>query len=164
MKIRSESAAQTRQLASEVGALLERGDLVLLVGELGSGKTTFAQGLAQGLGVTEPVTSPTFTLVHEYEGRVPVAHVDVYRLDRVQELHDLGLEELVDSARVTMVEWGDVVAQALPGEHMTVRLDSGDTEGDRTVTIELHGPRWHGRRSRLDRSLAIFPTVRDRSD
>ena len=79
------------------------------------GKTAFAQGLARGLGVDEPVTSPTFTIVQEYEGRVPLAHVDVYRLDRVQDLYDLGFDELVDDDRVTVVEWGDLVEQLRAG-------------------------------------------------
>ena len=81
----------------------------MLSGDLGAGKTTIAKGLARGTRCDEPVTSPTFTIVQEYDGRVPVAHVDVYRLDRIQELHDLGFEELLES-RVTIVEWGEAIA------------------------------------------------------
>jgi len=114
MKFHTASADETRALAARLAPHLQAGDVVVLVGDLGSGKTTFAQGVARGLGVEGPVTSPSFTLVQQYEGRLPVAHVDVYRLDRIQELHDLGFEELVDGAGVTLVEWGDAVAQAMP--------------------------------------------------
>src|SRR5262249_29839590 len=82
LRLRSASTDETRAIAAELGALLEPRDLVVLAGDLGAGKTTFAQGLARGLGVTEPVTSPTFTIVQEYAGRCPVAHLDVYRLER----------------------------------------------------------------------------------
>src|ERR671911_2309313 len=110
------SADETLALAGAVGALLCAGDIVSLVGDLGAGKTVFARGIARALGVTEPVVSPSFTIVREYEGRVPLVHVDVYRLDRVQELHDIGLEELIEDRAVTLVEWGDVVAAYLPAE------------------------------------------------
>ena len=101
-------------VAADARPLLEAGDVISLVGDLGAGKTAFAQGVARGLGVEGPVTSPTFTIVQEYQGRLPVAHVDVYRLDTVQDLYDLGFDELVDDGRVTIVEWGDLVAPALP--------------------------------------------------
>jgi tRNA threonylcarbamoyladenosine biosynthesis protein TsaE len=153
MRVRTRSADATRSLAATIAAHLVPGDVVVLAGDLGSGKTTFAQGIAAGLGVTEPVTSPTFTIVQEYAGRVPVAHVDVYRLDRFQELHDLGLEEMYD-ARVTLVEWGDVVDPALPTDRMSIRLEPGDGDDERVVEIVTHGPSWRGRTSELDAALA----------
>jgi tRNA threonylcarbamoyladenosine biosynthesis protein TsaE len=155
MMVRSRSAVATRELASALGALLEPGDVVVLAGDLGSGKTTFAQGVAAGLDVAEPVTSPSFTIVQEYVGRVPVAHVDVYRLDRFQELHDLGLDELLDE-RVTLIEWGDVVAPALPASHVVVRLELGDGDDDRTIEIEAHGPGWSTRLERLESAVAAY--------
>ena len=97
----------------------------------------FAKGIAVGLGITEPVVSPTFAIVREYEGRVPVAHVDVYRLDRVQELHDLGLEEIFDGSRVVLVEWGDLVGPLLPGDRVVVRLRAGADDDDDARTIEV---------------------------
>jgi tRNA threonylcarbamoyladenosine biosynthesis protein TsaE len=145
MKVATTSAEHTRDIAAAIGEHLAAGDVVVLVGEMGAGKTTFAQGLARGLGVEEPVTSPTFTIVQEYDGRLPVAHVDVYRLVRFQELHDLGLEELLESGRVVVVEWGDVVDQALPAERLVVELGPGSTDDERTVVIEAVGPRWHDR-------------------
>jgi tRNA threonylcarbamoyladenosine biosynthesis protein TsaE len=144
VKLRTRSAEETRAVAARLAAHLEAGDVVVLVGDLGAGKTTFAQGVARGLGVDVPVTSPTFTLVQEYSGRLPVAHVDVYRLDRIQELHDLGFEELLDGPGVTLVEWGDVVRQVLPPNHVVVRIEPGDDD-ERLLTLEFEGARWRGR-------------------
>ena len=121
----------------------------MLVGDLGAGKTTFAQGLARGLGVAGPVTSPSFTLVQEYAGRVPVAHVDVYRLERIQELHDIGFEELARRRRVTIVEWGDAVLQVLPTDRVVVRMTPGTDDDDRCLTVEAIGPSWRTRREPL---------------
>src|SRR6478736_8971937 len=117
----TKGADETVAVGAAVGSQLRVGDLVVLTGELGAGKTTFAKGLARALGVTDRVTSPTFTIVQEYDGRVPVAHVDVYRLERIQELHDFGFEELLDS-RVTVVEWGEAIALVLPLDRIDVRI------------------------------------------
>ena len=107
------------------GHVLRAGDVVALAGDLGTGKTVFAKGIACALGVDEPVVSPTFTLVREYDGRVPLVHVDVYRLDHLQELHDLGFDELLGGDAVTVVEWGDRVSALLPVERLDVLLDAG---------------------------------------
>jgi tRNA threonylcarbamoyladenosine biosynthesis protein TsaE len=136
------SAAETLAVAEAVGALLRPGDVVVLAGDLGTGKTTFARGVARSLGVTGPVVSPTFTIVREYEGRVRLLHVDVYRLERIQELHDVGFEEMVGDDAVTLVEWGDVVAALLPRERLEVRLAAGAGEDDRVVTLIPQGPSW----------------------
>jgi tRNA threonylcarbamoyladenosine biosynthesis protein TsaE len=153
MRRATRSAGETRALGRALASVLEPGDVVLLEGELGTGKTTLVQGIAAGLGVGDAVTSPTFAIVQEYEGRVGLAHVDVYRLDHVQEVHDLGLEEAIDAGRVVVVEWGAAVVQALPAEHLLVRLEmSGDD--DRLVTITAHGRRWLGRAAALDRATA----------
>jgi tRNA threonylcarbamoyladenosine biosynthesis protein TsaE len=156
LRLRTSSADQTRALAAALGVHLDRGDVVVLVGDLGAGKTTFAQGLARGLGVVGPVTSPSFTLVQEYVGRVPVAHVDVYRLARIQELHDIGFEELVDGGGVTIVEWGDAVLQVLPTDRVVVRLTPGVEDDDRCLTVEAIGPSWRARREPLAHALAEF--------
>ena len=145
--------ARERELAAALGDLLVAGDLVLLVGDLGAGKTAFVQGLARGLGVEEPVTSPTFTIVQEYGGRLPLTHVDVYRLDRVQDLYDLGLEERGDRG-VTVVEWGDLVEQAVPAEHLVVRIELGAADTERVLELSCHGPRWRGRQDALERAVS----------
>jgi len=150
------SVEETRSLAEGLGRVVLRpGDVVVLAGELGAGKTAFAQGVARGLGVTEPVVSPTFVIVREYEGRVPLAHVDVYRLDRLQELHDLGFDELLDAGRVTLVEWGDVAAPLLPSERLEVRL-SMTGEDAREIRVDAHGESWISRRRHLGEVLAPF--------
>jgi tRNA threonylcarbamoyladenosine biosynthesis protein TsaE len=151
---------QTQALAAALAALACPGDLVLLAGDLGTGKTAFAQGFAAGLGVDEPVTSPTFTLVRSYaSGRLKLNHVDVYRLDRLQEALDLGLAEMVDDVAVTLIEWGDVVAPALPGDFLQVRLAYGTADDDRILTLESVGRRWSARRRALE--VAVTPWRRE---
>jgi tRNA threonylcarbamoyladenosine biosynthesis protein TsaE len=158
MKTTTTSADHTRALGAAVGAVLRPGDVVLLAGDLGAGKTTFAQGVAAALGVDGPVTSPTFTIVHEYDGRIPLAHVDVYRLESLGELYDLGFEEIVDDARVTLVEWGDLVAQAVPTDRLLVRLELVVDDEERFITFVPHGARWRERMGSLERAIA---TLRD---
>ena len=158
---RTHSVEETRALAEDLGrTLLQPGDLVVLAGELGSGKTVFAQGVARGLGVTERVVSPTFTIVREYQGRVPFAHVDVYRIDRLQELHDLGFDELLDD-RVTLVEWGDAAGPLLPADRLEVRLiPAGEQERD--IDVSAHGESWRVRSRRLDEVLSPFTTTSEK--
>jgi len=143
------STDETLELAGTVGELLRAGDVVSLVGDLGAGKTVFARGVAHALGVTEPVVSPSFTIVREYAGRLPLVHVDVYRIDSIQELHDLGFEELVRDDAVTLVEWGDAITALLPRERLDVRLEAGDADGERIVEFEGHGPSWRARATEL---------------
>ncbi len=149
------SAAATRQLAGALAALAEPGDLVVLIGEMGVGKTAFAQGFAAGLGVTEQVTSPTFTLVRHYQGRLALHHVDVYRLDRLSEAVDLGLAELLDDGGVTLIEWGDVVLPVLPSDYLEVRLSYVDIDDQhRRLSARAVGRTWAGRRVAMEAALA----------
>jgi tRNA threonylcarbamoyladenosine biosynthesis protein TsaE len=150
MKRLTASADETRALGAALGDLLRAGDVIVLAGDLGAGKTTFAQGVARALGVDEPVVSPTFTIVREYECRIPLAHVDVYRLDSLGELHDLGFEELVDDGRVMLIEWGDVVAQLLPRDRLVVNLELGAGDDERIITFIPHGTRWRDRVTALE--------------
>lgn len=150
---RTKSVDDTRALAGEVAALARGGDLILLEGGLGTGKTAFAQGFAKALGVEEPVTSPTFVLVRTYRGRIPIVHVDVYRLDHLQEVIDLGMAELVDGEAVTLVEWGEVVTPALPADYLEVRLDPGGADDERVITIRAAGPVWPARMRAIGEAL-----------
>jgi tRNA threonylcarbamoyladenosine biosynthesis protein TsaE len=136
------SAAETDALARRLGALLRVGDVVVLAGELGVGKTVFARGVGRALGITEPVVSPSFTIMREYEARLPLVHVDVYRLDHLQELHDLGFDDLVGDEAVTLVEWGDRVGPLLPPDRLDVYLGRGAGDDDRVVSLEASGTSW----------------------
>lgn len=140
------SASGTEGLAHRVGTLLAGGDVVLLAGDLGAGKTAFARGLGAGLGVAEPVVSPTFTLARVYTGRLRMVHVDVYRLDHVQELLDLGLDDLAGDDAVTVVEWGDVVSGHFAADRLEISLAfvSGSADS-RQVTVTPRGPAWNER-------------------
>jgi tRNA threonylcarbamoyladenosine biosynthesis protein TsaE len=142
---------QTRALAAALAVLARPGDLVLLAGGLGAGKTTFAQGFARGLGVEGPVTSPTFTLVRQYPcpptGAVrQMVHADVYRLDSLGQVADLALPELLDGDAVALVEWGDAAAPVLGEDALTVTLEPGAGDDDRTVRVAGRGARWSDRR------------------
>ncbi|HSD49141.1 MAG TPA: tRNA (adenosine(37)-N6)-threonylcarbamoyltransferase complex ATPase subunit type 1 TsaE [Actinomycetota bacterium] len=147
------TAEDTRAIGEAVAPLLSRGDAIALTGELGAGKTTFAQGIARGLGFPGHVVSPTFTLVREYRsGRLPIVHADVYRLERVQEVVDLELEASAEDG-VLLVEWGDAVEALLPGGHLVVELTvPGDGE-ERAVELRTEGTGWLPRWERLERQL-----------
>jgi tRNA threonylcarbamoyladenosine biosynthesis protein TsaE len=168
--LRSRSPEETRAAGRALGGVLEAGDVVVLDGQLGAGKTVFAKGIAEGLGVDETVVSPTFTLAREYAGRLRLVHVDVYRLDHVQEFLDLGLEDLAAGDAVTVVEWGEAVAAELPGERLEVRLalpdrGAGDDDGadggtddrtddrERELRVHFAGPVWHRRASDVRATL-----------
>ena len=156
--LRTTSVGETKAVAAALAELVRPGDLILLAGEMGAGKTAFAQGFAAGLGVLDTVTSPTFTLVHTYEGRLRMHHADIYRLERTAEVADLALGELLDDDAVVLVEWGDVVASSLGAELMTVRLEPAgpDHLDDRVLTIAATGARWAARWPRVQSALAAW--------
>jgi tRNA threonylcarbamoyladenosine biosynthesis protein TsaE len=142
VRVAAESPARTARVAAAVARQLRAGDVVLLHGDLAAGKTTFVTAAAAALGSPDQVTSPTFMLAQFYAGgRVPVLHVDTYRLTAVAEFRDLGLEEQL-AGSATFVEWGGLVAGELP-EHLAVTLDLAGPES-RDITITAHGARWSG--------------------
>ena len=157
--LRTSSADETREVGEAIASLLRARDAVVLTGELGAGKTTFAQGVARGLGIEEPVSSPTFTLVKEYSGILDLAHVDVYRLDRIQDVMDLGLDELGAGEDVLLVEWGDTIEELLPDERLRIELTSGaDPDDDeRSIAISATGAGWAERFAALE--AAVMPWV-----
>jgi tRNA threonylcarbamoyladenosine biosynthesis protein TsaE len=126
---------QTAARGAALGRTLGAGDVVALYGELGSGKTCFVQGLVRGLDVTAPATSPTFVLVNEYRGRLPVHHVDAYRIATLTELMDLGLLDLMGGDGVTLLEWAERAEPLLPPRVVRVRID-GVGDEPRAITID----------------------------
>jgi tRNA threonylcarbamoyladenosine biosynthesis protein TsaE len=140
--VASRSPAETRNLAARLGALVKPGDVVALKGELGSGKTEFVRGLAQGLGVPPetPVASPSFALAHEYPGRLTLIHLDLYRLDAVTPEFFPDLEDYLFGDQVTAVEWAERLEDFLPSEYLEVHLHiTGASE--RKIVVTSHGPR-----------------------
>ncbi|HVB05658.1 MAG TPA: tRNA (adenosine(37)-N6)-threonylcarbamoyltransferase complex ATPase subunit type 1 TsaE [Acidimicrobiales bacterium] len=149
-------AAATHALGGAVAEVVERGDVLLLVGELGAGKTTFTKGLVAALGCADEVTSPTFTLLHCYPSNPPVAHVDCWRLSELSEVADLGLEEVLDDGGVAVIEWGELAAPFLGQAALTLSLelveDEGGTEdggSTRVARLSTVGADWARRRGHL---------------
>src|SRR5205823_6429505 len=140
--------AATGRFGRELGSRLRSGHVVSLIGDLGAGKTTMAQAIAAGMGIAAHVTSPTFGLIHEYSGPVPLFHFDTYRLERPQDLADLGFHEYLERGGVVVIEWADRFPELLPAERLTLRMeiDPSDSSGEwetgapRRLTIEPIGP------------------------
>ena len=137
MQIQTHSPEETEAVGRKLAAQLQPGDVLAYYGDLGAGKTAFTRGLAAGLGVTEPVTSPTYTIVNEYlSGRLPLFHFDMYRLGSADELFDIGWEDYLARGGICAVEWSENVEEALDGAlRITITKDSAD-ETVRTITIE----------------------------
>lgn len=180
MLLQVDSLIQTHKVASVVASLTRSGDVIVLAGEMGAGKTAFAQGFGRELGISDPITSPTFTLVHSYPygDRHTLHHADLYRLDSMADVEELALHELAEFGGVVLIEWGDVAAGAL-GAHLEIRLEVRDDDEvgeaaesesgheDRAVPdfvvderrlIELSatGPMWAGRWDRLASALSEY--------
>ncbi len=140
MKLISDSRERTLETGRQIGRILERGDVVALSGELGSGKTCLTQGIAKGLVVAEnvPVVSPTFTLINEYPGRIPLFHLDVYRLSGSRDLEDMGYEEYFYSSGIIVIEWAEKIRELLPANTLFVSLRYID-ENNREMIVEGPG-------------------------
>lgn len=153
IRLRTTSPEETRGVGAAIAELLVPGDVVSLTGDLGAGKTNLVQGAARALGVTDQVASPTFVLVREYHGVLPVYHLDIYRLERIQEVLDLGFEDLLDPRGVMFVEWGSGIEGLLPEAHLEVELHAGEGETDRELVVRGRGRSWAERWDRLDHAL-----------
>lgn len=142
MQITTHSADETQALGQKLASRLAPGDVIAYFGDLGAGKTAFTRGLAQGLGITDPVTSPTYTIVNEYlSGRIPLFHFDMYRLSSSDELFDIGWEDYLSRGGVCAVEWSENVEDALQDAiHVTIEKDA-DEPDTRHITI-TGGPRF----------------------
>ena len=177
--LRSSSVDDTHTIAAAIAGVARPGDVIILSGEMGAGKTAFAQGFGRALGVEEPITSPTYTLVHSYDvpktgplGRVTLHHADLYRLDRTEEVADLALAELAEFDGIVLVEWGEVVETTF-GEHLIVHLEHDDERDDdrpdevdgeldgsaddvRSIEIAGVGPTWASRWSRVVAAVEAY--------
>ena len=137
MRYVTNSEEETEALGARLAAVLTPGTVVAFTGDLGAGKTAFTRGLARGLGVTDRVTSPTFTIVYEYEGgRLPLFHFDMYRLASSEELFDIGWEDYLQRGGVCAVEWCENVSDALEEDALSVEISRGEQDGQRVIVIK----------------------------
>ncbi len=136
----TKSPEETQSLGEEIGKNLCEGDIVALIGELGAGKTCFAQGLGWGLGIEHNLylTSPSFTLIKEYQGRLPIYHIDLFRLNGIEEVYELGYEEYFYGKGVTIIEWADRIKSLLPSKHLRIEI-SIISENERKIKIHPQG-------------------------
>ncbi len=134
MTFYTESAEQTIGLGEKIGSFLRPGDIIALQGTLAAGKTTITKGIARALGITEDITSPTFTLISVYEGRLPLYHMDVYRLEGSADFSDLGAEEMLYGNGICVIEWSEKIMDELPSRTIVIKLSAENEK--RTVTIE----------------------------
>ncbi|MDP4109351.1 MAG: tRNA (adenosine(37)-N6)-threonylcarbamoyltransferase complex ATPase subunit type 1 TsaE [Bacillota bacterium] len=141
MEIHSYSPADTEAAGETLGKRLKANDVVALFGELGAGKTAFVRGAARALSVKGRVTSPTFAIVNEYKGSLPVYHFDLYRLNSAEELFDIGWEDYLDAGGVTIVEWSERIEGSLPAKRYDVSIKA-DGEGSRIITITERGDKY----------------------
>ncbi len=136
-KLRIKNELDTKRFGIALAQKLKPGDVVALIGDLGTGKTTLTKSIAEGLGIREIITSPTFTIVQEYtEGRLPLYHFDVYRINDPEEMYELGYEEYFFGQGVCVIEWADLIREFIPEDSITIRIEYGEREDERIYYIE----------------------------
>ncbi|MEN2777346.1 tRNA (adenosine(37)-N6)-threonylcarbamoyltransferase complex ATPase subunit type 1 TsaE [Acetivibrio clariflavus] len=150
-QIKTYSQDETVQVGKALGSILEKGDVVLLSGDLGTGKTALTKGIASALGVEDYITSPTFTIVNEYSAEVPLYHFDVYRIADPDEMYDIGFEEYLYGDGVVVIEWAELIKDILPHEFIWVKIRKNPELGldAREIDIEFIGKKYEGYINRL---------------
>lgn len=137
MEYISNSYEETQKIATDFAKTLKEGDVLCMYGDLGVGKTAFVQGLAKGLGIDEPITSPTFTIVNEYSGTLPLYHFDVYRIADSDEMYEIGYEEYVYGDGVSVIEWPQLIDDILPEKRYDIEIAKDYDKGENYRTIEI---------------------------
>lgn len=132
----TESPAETETLGEKLAQRLKPGSVVALYGPMGAGKTALTRGIARGLGIAEGVSSPTFALVHEYEGRLPVYHFDMYRVESWDDLYSTGFFDYLDAGGIVIVEWSENIENAIPNGAFRVKLQQGHSENERIISLD----------------------------
>ncbi len=134
MRFKTKSPEETIELGRRIGVLLHKGDIIALQGTLAAGKTTITKGIAESLGVKDTITSPTFCLISEYEGKMPLYHMDVYRLDGAEDFANLGTEDMLYGKGVCLIEWSEKIMEELPSSTITLKIQAED-DGSRSIEI-----------------------------
>ena len=144
INIETHSFEETVDFGKKIGYLLNSGDIICLSGDLGTGKTALTNGIAKSLGIASYITSPTFTLVNEYEGRLPLYHFDVYRIAEPDEMFDIGFEEYINGQGITIIEWGEQIEEILPRQLVKIKITKNLSKGFdvREIAIEFIGERY----------------------
>jgi len=144
LNIETHSFEETVEFGKKLGMVLKSGDIISLSGDLGTGKTAFTNGIAKSLGIASYITSPTFTIVNEYEGRLPLYHFDVYRISDPDEMFDIGFEEYINSEGITIIEWGEQINDILPKEIIQVNIKKNLDKGldVREISIDFIGEKY----------------------
>ena len=143
LKFHAGSVERTVELGQFLGRVLQKGDNVCLTGDLGTGKTAFTGGIAKALGINGYITSPTFTIINEYEGRLPLYHFDVYRICSADEMLDTGYDEYISGNGVTVIEWAELIEKILPPDRIDICIEKDNAEktDSRLITMQFHGQR-----------------------
>lgn len=151
IKFHAGSVVETAELGQRLGQILQKGDTVCLTGDLGTGKTAFTGGIARALEIDGYITSPTFTIVNEYEGRLPLYHFDVYRIGGAGEMFETGYDEYISGSGITVIEWAELIKEILPPERIDVYIEKDDTDkpDSRLITMQFNGKRTAGYEGRL---------------
>lgn len=141
IRFKAGSAEETAELGRRLGKILQKGDTVCLTGDLGTGKTAFTGGIAKALGIEGYITSPTFTIVNEYEGDMPLYHFDVYRIGDPGEMFETGYDEYIAGGGITVIEWAELIGEILPPDRIEVLIEKDDMQkpDSRLITMQFHG-------------------------
>lgn len=142
LKIITKNEEQTYKLGEHLGKILQQGDIICLTGDLGAGKTAFTKGIGIGLDIKEFITSPTYTIINEYDGRISLFHFDVYRLEGVEEMYELGYEEYFFGDGAVVIEWADIVKDIIPQERLWITILRGKEEDTREILFDASGERY----------------------
>ncbi len=140
-KIISSTPKQTQDIGFYIGKIIRPGDILLMIGNLGAGKTCLTQGIARGMGIKEYTSSPSFVLVKEYQGKIPLFHIDLYRIDRIEEISDLGLDDYLYGNGVCVIEWADRAIDFLPAENMLIKI-TATSKTSRNLEFLPYGKRY----------------------
>jgi len=155
MKLHTHNPEETQALGKSLGALAQPGDIFLLVGQLGAGKTCFTQGIAYGLNIHDYTLSPTFIIMRELHGRLPLYHIDFYRLDNITEISELGLDDYLYGRGVCVIEWAEKGADILPDDHLLIKI-KWINENERAFEITARGERYQKLLAKLHPAVAAM--------
>ena len=144
LSVETNSPEETEKFANSLASILEPGDVICLDGDLGAGKTAFTRGVARSLGIREHITSPTFTIVNEYEGKMPLYHFDVYRIEDSSEMLEIGFDEYIDGNGICVIEWAKNIMDIIPPDHIdvTIKKDYSKDDSYRQIILEPKGEKY----------------------